>query len=237
MSTIYSTVQNTAICELTNNRYCLIIRYTCTRIYCTFCTSTSVSERRYDGGSFFSPDSKRLLFRAYHPTDPQEQEIYIHLRDAGLVSPSLMELFTVNVDGSDMRQLTSLGGSNWAPYYHPDAHRIIFASNYPYARGYPFNLFLIDERNTSAQPERVTYDADFDSFPMFSRDGSRLIWASGRNATQPGELNLFIADWIDNPSRYRGPLRHAASPDVRRRHRVHTNNDRAVSLHDIHTLM
>lgn len=189
-------------------------------------------ERRYDGGAFFSPDSKRLLFRANHPTEAKEQNTYIHLRDAGLVMPDKMELFTVNVDGSDMRQVTSLGGSNWAPYFHRDGHHIIFASNYAYARGYPFNLFLIDERNTSARPERVTYDPDFDSFPMFSRDGSHLIWASGRNASQPGELNLFIADWIDKPQsqqprRFSETLRQPQH-EVRRHYRMRDTSKREV---------
>jgi Tol biopolymer transport system component len=31
---------------------------------------------------------------------------------------------------------------------------------------------------------------------MFSPDGSKLIWASNRNAKIEGETNLFIADWV-----------------------------------------
>jgi len=30
---------------------------------------------------------------------------------------------------------------------------------------------------------------------MFSPDGKRLVFASNRNARQPGETNVFIADW------------------------------------------
>jgi Tol biopolymer transport system component len=43
--------------------------------------------------------------------------------------------------------------------------------------------------------ERVTYGARFDSFPMFSRDGQKLLFASTRNAKGPREFNIFIADW------------------------------------------
>lgn len=39
-----------------------------------------------------------------------------------------MELFVVDVDGSNMRQITNLGGANWAPYYHQDNKRVIFVS-------------------------------------------------------------------------------------------------------------
>ena len=44
--------------------------------------------------------------------------------------------------------------------------------------------------------EQVTFDADFDGFPMFSPDGKKLVWASNRNAKTRGETNLFIADWV-----------------------------------------
>ena len=42
----------------------------------------------------------------------------------------------------------------------------------------------------------VTTHPDFDSFPMFSPDGRKLVWASNRNQTMPGETNIFIADWV-----------------------------------------
>jgi Tol biopolymer transport system component len=44
--------------------------------------------------------------------------------------------------------------------------------------------------------ERITYGARFDSFPMFSRDGKKLVFASTRNAKEPREFNIFIADWV-----------------------------------------
>ena len=46
-----------------------------------------------------------------------------------------------------------------------------------------------------ARLERVTYNDTFDSFPMFSPDGRRLVFASNRNDAKPGETNVFIADW------------------------------------------
>ena len=35
----------------------------------------------------------------------------------------------------------------------------------------------------------------FDGFPMFSPDGTKLVFASNRNAKLPNETNVFIADW------------------------------------------
>ncbi len=32
--------------------------------------------------------------------------------------------------------------------------------------------------------------------PMFSRDGSKLVFCSSRNAAAPRDLNVFVADWV-----------------------------------------
>ncbi len=45
--------------------------------------------------------------------------------------------------------------------------------------------------------ERVTRFEDFDGFPMFSPDGTRLVFASNRGAAQPGDTNIFLADWVE----------------------------------------
>ena len=41
----------------------------------------------------------------------------------------------MNRDGSNLRQMTKLGGANFAPAWHPDGKRIIFASNIKDPRG------------------------------------------------------------------------------------------------------
>jgi Tol biopolymer transport system component len=43
--------------------------------------------------------------------------------------------------------------------------------------------------------EQVTYDGVFDAFPMFSSDGSKLVFASNRNNGGSRATNLFIVDW------------------------------------------
>jgi len=40
-------------------------------------------------------------------------------------------------------------------------------------------------------------DPDFDSFPMWSPDGRKLLWASNRHGSEPGETDIFIADWVN----------------------------------------
>ena len=60
-----------------------------------------------------------------------------------------MELFVVNVDGTNMRQITNLGGASWAPFYLPDNERIIFSSNFNSTAGFgAFDLYTIHEDGT-----------------------------------------------------------------------------------------
>src|SRR5205085_9927004 len=74
----------------------------------------------YDGGAFFSPDGKRLVFRASRPKTEEEIKTYKELLKDGLVMPTDMELFTCDIDGKNLKQVTHLGGANWAPFFTPD---------------------------------------------------------------------------------------------------------------------
>lgn len=149
----------------------------------------------YDGGAFFSPDGTKLIFRASRPTSEEDVKIYKDLLAEGLVMPTKMELFTCNVDGSDLKQLTTLGQANWAPFFHPSGKKVIFASNHKATRGIPFNLYMIDIDGKNL--EQLTFDGFFDAFPMFSPDGKKLIFSSNRNNNGTRDTNLFIADWVE----------------------------------------
>lgn len=150
----------------------------------------------YDGGAFFSPDGTKLIFRSSRPKTEADIKEYKDLLAQGLVKPTDMELYVCNVDGSELRQITSLGGANWAPFYHPSGEKIIFSSNHNTEKGYPFNLFMINEDGTG-EVEQITFDGVFDSFPMFSYDGKKLIFSSNRNNKGGHDTNLFVADWVD----------------------------------------
>lgn len=149
----------------------------------------------YDGGAFFSPDGKKLVFRSSRPQTEEEIKEYKDLLSQGLVQPTEMEIYTCNVDGSDLKQVTDLGKANWAPFYHPSGEKIIFASNHAGTRGYEFNLFMVNADGTGL--EQITYDGVFDAFPMFSNDGTKLVWGSNRHNNGTRETNVFVADWVE----------------------------------------
>ena len=146
-----------------------------------------------DGGPFFSADGTLIVFRGRTLAPGPELDVYKTLLRDGLWRPTSLEIFVMNADGGNLRQVTSLGGASFAPFFSPDSKKIIFSSNQHNPRGRDFELWLVNVDGTGL--ERVTWNASFDGFPMFSPDGRKLVFASNRFQKQSGETNVFIADW------------------------------------------
>ena len=153
------------------------------------------SQLGYDGGAFFSHDGNKLVFRSSRPKTESEVKEYKDLLSQGLVQPTNMEIYTCNIDGSDLKQVTDLGKANWSPFFHPSNEKIIFCSNHNSQRGFPFNLFMIDIDGNNLK--QITYDDTFDSFPVFSNDGKKIVFSSNRNNGGTRNTNVFIADWVE----------------------------------------
>jgi Tol biopolymer transport system component len=152
----------------------------------------------YDGGAFFSPDGHSIVWRAMYPETAADTADYRRLLAQRLVRPSRLELWVADADGRNPRQVTRLGAASFAPYFHPDGKRIVFASNRPDPRSRNFDLYLVNLDGSGL--ERVTTSPQFDAFPMFSPDGKRIVFASNRHAAREGETNIFIADWVERPA-------------------------------------
>jgi Tol biopolymer transport system component len=153
------------------------------------------NELGYDGGPFWSYDGKQIVYRAYHPRTEKEKSDYVGLLKQNLIRPTTLEIWMMNADGSNKRQVTHNGKANFAPYFFPDGKRIIFASNMADPKGRDFDLYKINVDGSGL--ERITYNETFDGFPMFSPDGKKLVFASNRNAKTRGDTNVFIADWVE----------------------------------------
>ena len=155
------------------------------------------TEIGYDGGAFFSPDGKQIVYRAYHPVDEQDILRYKQKLGENLIEPTVFELWVMNADGSNKRQVTKLNTASFAPFFTPDGKKIIFCTNNfaTDARKRNFDLALINVDGTGL--ERITFNESFDGFPMFSPDGKKLVFASNRNAAKTGDTNVFIADWVE----------------------------------------
>jgi hypothetical protein len=126
----------------------------------------------YDGGPFFSPDGQRIIWRRFS--------------DDGVQA----DVYTMALDGSDVQRVTEFGAMSWAPYFHPSGRYVIFTAN---KLGFSnFELFIVDAEG-KREPVRVTHTDGFDGLPVFSPDGGKLCWTSGR--TSDGKSQLFLANW------------------------------------------
>jgi len=148
----------------------------------------------YDGGPFFSDDGKKIVYRADHPTTPEDLARYRENLARNTYAPRALEIRVMNADGSNDHAVTANGAANFAPYFLPGNREIIFSSNLADPKGRDFDLFTI--REDGSHLTRITFTPDFDGFPMLTRDGKRLVFASNRNGTQPHETNIFVADWL-----------------------------------------
>ncbi len=155
------------------------------------------NELGYDGGAFFTHDSKHLIFRASRPKTQEEIKTYKDLLKENLVMPTAMELFMVDIDGKNLKQLTHLGKANWSPYMHPSDDKVLFSSNHHATRGYDFQIYELDLK--TQEIEQITYESIFNAFPMFSPDGKKLVFSSNRNGVGH-DTNVFIADWVEGDS-------------------------------------
>lgn len=132
----------------------------------------------YDGGPFFSPDGKRIVWRRFD--------------EQGLIA----DIWTMNVDGSDQRQVTRFTSMSWAPYIHPSGEYILFASN---KLGFEnFEVFMVDVAGTK-EPVRVTYSEGFDGLPVPSPDGTQIAFTSSRGGGREGQI--FLAQWNHEAAR------------------------------------
>lgn len=153
-------------------------------------------EKGYDGGAFFSQDGNKIVFRASRPESESELKDYDELVKENLLRPTKFEIFVMDADGKNMKQITNLGKASFAPFFHPRGEKIIFSSNYGAKSPRDFNLFLINIDGTGL--EQITFSGTFDGFPMFSNDGKHLVFASNRFNKKEGDTNIFIADWIED---------------------------------------
>ena len=126
----------------------------------------------YDGGPFFSPDGKRIVWRRFN--------------ESGLIA----DVWTMNLDGTDARQVTHFGAMSWAPYIHPSGEYLLFASN---KLGFEnFEVYMVDMAGTK-EPVRITYSDGFDGLPVPSPDGKQIAWTSSRGGGREGQI--FLAQW------------------------------------------
>jgi Tol biopolymer transport system component len=130
----------------------------------------------YNGGPFFSPDGKKVIFRSDRKKKDQ------------------LQLYVIDVDGKNEKALTDdLNWVQWGPYWYRDSKHVIYSGadhSNPAARpNYDLYWLNID----TGKKVRITHAPGADVLPVFSPDGTKLMWTSTRDGRQPAQL--YIADF------------------------------------------
>ena len=132
----------------------------------------------YDGGPFFSPDGKRLVYRS----DRRKNDL-LQIFVADIVRDNNGKVVSIKKE----KQLTRDANVNWGPYWHPDGKHIIYATS---AHGHSnYELYLM--RSDGTRKTRITFAEGFDGLPVFSPDGKWLMWSSKR--TRDNTTQVFVA--------------------------------------------
>lgn len=155
----------------------------------------------YDGGPYFSPDAKKIVWRAWYPENAEDTLRWQENMALNQVEAVPLSIYVMDVDGNNKVRLTENGATNWAPSWHPDGKHVVFSSNMDdwneeaQAFGHNFEIYMVGIDGTGLK--RLTNNTFFDSFPMFSPDGKFMAFASNRDADNPRATHIFKAEWND----------------------------------------
>jgi TolB protein len=130
----------------------------------------------YNGGPFFSPDGKRVIFRS----DRKEKD--------------RLQLYVINADGTGEKALTDNDKwVYWAPYWSKDSRHIIYtAADHSDPQARP-NYDLYWMNTETGKTTRITHAPGQDVLPVFSPDYKKVMWTSSRDGRSPTQL--WIADF------------------------------------------
>jgi TolB protein len=135
--------------------------------------------------AYFSPDGQKLIFQRAAKADGCDQ------------------IFSMNIDGSDMKMLSNGQGKTTCSYFTPDNKHIIYASTFKaspdcppkpdYSRGYVWALFpgfdilIADLDGSNVRP--LTTTARYDAEATIRKDGT-IVFTSLRD----GDLDIYTMD-------------------------------------------
>jgi len=159
-----------------------------------------VGDEGYDGGPFFSPDGKRIVYRS----DRRGNDL-LQLYVADLVFDEAGSIVGIKEEC----QLSDNEHVNWGPFWHPNNRFIIYATSEIGHHNYELFVCDADSGKTDgithdeSRRRRITHAAGFDGLPVFDNSGTWLMWTSKR---ETGTSQLWVAPFLfdlDSPTEQR----------------------------------
>jgi hypothetical protein len=107
------------------------------------------------------------------------------------------EIFTINPDGTGLKQLTNNSVGDYFPVVSPDGTKIAYES-----QNGDYDIFLMNASDGSDQKNLTNnYVNDFD--PVFSPGGAKIAyWSEGKQTSNPeGDIDVYRMNALDGSSK------------------------------------
>lgn len=151
----------------------------------------------YNGGPFFSPDNKAICFRSDRAGNNLLQVYVATLRYEDGVPVAIDREYAI----------TANEHVNWAPFWHPSGRFVVYGSSEFGHQNYEVVAAPVDFEALAKglTPDRIphrriTFTEGADLLPVFSPDGSLMMWTAQRGALAEGEARpssqIWIAEWV-----------------------------------------
>lgn len=133
--------------------------------------------------AYFSYDGTKLIFQSTRPPFACDQ------------------IFSMNVDGSDVKLLSTGKGRTTCGFFFPDGKKFIYASTHAAgdacppapdrSKGYVWPIYpayeIFSDRLNGSQPTRLTKNPGYDAEGTISPDGKKIVFTSMRS----GDLDIY----------------------------------------------
>jgi TolB protein len=136
--------------------------------------------------AYFSADGKKLIFQSTHGEVQCDQ------------------MFTMNIDGSDVHMVSTGKGRTTCGYFYPDGKKILYSSTHladpqcpprpDYSKGYMWAVYagydIFTANPDGSDLKQLTHTPGYDAEATISEDGKKIVFTSMRN----GDLDIYSMD-------------------------------------------
>lgn len=145
------------------------------------------------GGSnaeaYFSADGTKLIYQATPPASANS-------------SIKCDQIFTMNIDGSDQKMVSTGKGRTTCSFFFPDGKKILYASTHladaecppkpDYSKGYVWGVYagydIFTANPDGTDLKQLTNTPGYDAEATISRDGKKITFTSMRH----GDLDIYV---------------------------------------------